>query len=198
MGHKHFFTNFRTCMQLANSVSLDFFKIKIKCVQPNMRLNYIHTDTIKIIKNKTKKQQSCTYLVQILPLTALVLCPLEKYLQTRQITALLSVLYIIYTWAWDPPWQSTFFTGAWLHLGLLLVSTGTSGRFLNDLFTFLAWAGGLLLLTMSVLQRLELWKSLFKYCSWTELNQLVTVNIPFLNDLKVDHGLTLSYTYQQA
>ena len=62
-----------------------------------MRLNYIHTDTIKIIKNKTKKQQSCTYLVQILPLTALVLCPLEKYLQTRQITALLSVLYIIYT-----------------------------------------------------------------------------------------------------
>ena len=101
-GSQTLFTNFRTCMHLANLVSWGFFKIKIKCVQPNMRLNHIHTDTIKKIKIKLKK--SCTYLVQILPLTALVLCPLEKYVQTRQITTTFCIIY----WSLGP-YISTYY-----------------------------------------------------------------------------------------
>ena len=47
---------------------------------------------------------------------------------------------IQYPWTWDPPWQSIFFTSAWLDLGLWLSLT------LADfwLVCLPSWAGGLL------------------------------------------------------
>ena len=111
-GRKHFLE-----LLTANAASWK----KKKCIPPNVTLHML---------TAIFKEQPCIYLGDILPLCH-AYCKIVCMPDGQQ-------HYFQYPQAWVPPWWSTFFTGAWLDLCLLLELADSC------LVCLLSWVGGLL------------------------------------------------------